>query len=113
MSANVPRDCPRCGEPIPVDHPYARYWPPTCAQEAKGQAQRGQAKSRRTIADRLGGLHLIGSAKVRRCLRCDAPFPSTWAGHRFCALCRRQSITVDEAALGAPVALPGWPRWAP
>ena len=57
---------------------------------------------------------LIGSAKIRLCLRCLAPFPSTWEGHRFCALCRGQQITVDERMMrGASVAIRGHWREAP
>ncbi len=29
--------------------------------------------------------------KVRRCLRCGAPFPSEWAGERVCSRCKRSA----------------------
>jgi hypothetical protein len=27
-------------------------------------------------------------AKMRRCLMCKRPFPSAWAGERFCRACK-------------------------
>jgi len=110
MSAHVDRYCPFCGEAIPTEFPLRRYWPPDCAQKARDRAQGDRRKS----GARPGGLHPTGSAKIRLCLRCDAPFPSTWEGHRFCALCRGQQITVDTGMMrGASVALRGHWREAP
>jgi len=102
MTANADRACPLCGEAIPAEHPHARYWPPTCAQTMRDRAH----GERRKTAGRPAGLHVAGSAKIRCCLRCDAPFASTWAGHRFCDVCRGQQITVDTGMMrGAEVTI--------
>ena len=30
----------------------------------------------------------VTSEKMRKCLMCSAPFPSTWAGERICRRCK-------------------------
>ncbi len=39
------------------------------------------------------------TAKVRRCLRCRAPFPSEWAGERVCSRCKRSAAWSTGALL--------------
>ena len=44
-------------------------------------------------------LRPTGALCIRRCLRCDLPFPSTAQGYRICPLCRKRRVRVDERML--------------
>jgi len=40
--------------------------------------------------------------KVRRCLRYEAPFPSTWSGERICSRCKNSSAWRIGGPLRSP-----------
>lgn len=35
--------------------------------------------------------------KVRKCLKCNRPFLSSWAGHRICSACNSKNQKISES----------------